>query len=316
MNIRSLGSIVGFLLFSVGASAGTWTSGGGNAVVCTDRQGRITSAELLDLYEARAMYGLVPVPSSAPMREQAIEAAKRIDAGFERSAPIADLIGRFEEKLRFLPKGTGLKPVEDSNHIVFPKSCQIVQLARYESDDLIYIDSDIWDFLNELNRAALLLHEILYWELRVYGESTSDRARKAVANAFAHIDFPAVESGILSDAEECVVKFDKQNEIPWAVFASYRDPEYPDGVVLQFLFLSGKPVLSKSIVKLVGTKWPLATTPDDNFIFAKVESLTDSGSGIYIRTTPNVPGQTGLIGPAGGLKMPTMPFVCRQKPNP
>ena len=53
-------TVLGPLIFFISSTslAGSWSSGGGNAVVCRGELMEIKSVELLDFYEGRILYGL------------------------------------------------------------------------------------------------------------------------------------------------------------------------------------------------------------------------------------------------------------------
>jgi hypothetical protein len=164
----------GFLI-NLSALAGTEISGGGNAVVCFGASGAIQSAQLLDLYEGQAKYGLIAKPSTESVESQLTKALLAFSQGLGREGILVLQGKNILKGLKFLPPGVGLKPVGDSNHLVLPKACQVVQLARYEANDEIFVDTEIWEHLDSTNRAALVAHETLYWHLRQFGETSSDR---------------------------------------------------------------------------------------------------------------------------------------------
>jgi hypothetical protein len=163
--------------------AGSWSSGGANAVVCRTSEGDIRSAELLDLYVWRELEHVQAKSDTRPFGIQAIEISEAIARG-SWSGPIGQ--GRkegvlIEETRRLLSilnlVGPGLLGSADSNHFVVPpRGCEIVPLARYQiASDRLYVNREIWQNLDETNRAALMVHEALYVTLRYSGERNSDR---------------------------------------------------------------------------------------------------------------------------------------------
>jgi hypothetical protein len=76
-----------------------------------------------------------------------------------------------------------LTETQDSLHVVSPKNCKIKQLAvrRKAADSLtneFIIDKDLWEKMDENNKTALTLHEIVYRHLSKLGETNSINARK------------------------------------------------------------------------------------------------------------------------------------------
>ena len=59
------------------ADGGAMGGNGGNGVVCNDASGKPISAELLDLYEGRALYGLTYKESTIDHVNQAVEMGER-----------------------------------------------------------------------------------------------------------------------------------------------------------------------------------------------------------------------------------------------
>jgi hypothetical protein len=307
--------LIASFLSSAQTFAGTWSSGGGNAVVCKAEDGSIASAELLDLYEGRYINHLVYPASSEPALSQALAAARRISSIAFSGDRLAQTVQRVQSQIQFLPKGFGIQPINDSDSVILPPAnCQIVQVARYEPNGTIFVNADVWQLLSAQNQAALLLHEALYWELRLFGEKNSKRARIAVATAFSDRSIDAYDSGVPKSGEACVTTGSSPNLFPWATFASYPNAD-GNGTVIQFWTFAGMPMLSKSTIFLPGVKWPLSNLKSDFFVYSKMESAIDAGLGVYFRTTPKNKKRTGLIGPMDGLNPPHIPFTCKKMSN-
>lgn len=306
MKIRYLVTL-GILFVSTTSWAGSWSSGGGNAVVCQNPQGQIISAELLDLYEGRVVHGLSYQTSTSPYLKQAVEAAKAI-SNKDISFSLVDLVPKMADQFQFLPSDTGLQPLEDSFQIVVPKGCQITQTARYESNNVVYIDSDIWAVMNEQNKAALLLHETLYWSLRVYGEKTSVRTRAAVAHAFAGTKFLDVNDELPNNVEICQTDLGK-NGLPWAAFYSYPASD-KTGVVIQFMTFGGNVALAKTTAKLFDAQWPLSENRKDTLWFVYTDSIIDNKIPFFLRLQPDME-KTGFIDLQNDTQPPKRSFHCK-----
>jgi hypothetical protein len=163
---------------------------GGQSVVCYDNDGRPASGESLDLFEGRALnnYKYDQYLGRDPI-ELAIYLARKIDAsqgGSDGFNSNVEAKTRYViSNLIFLPAGVGLKDTNDGGEFVVPKNCTVVQTINFRSNRKIYVDSDTWASLDPLNRAALYLHEAVYWHLREGGlERDSRRTRKIISYLF------------------------------------------------------------------------------------------------------------------------------------
>ncbi len=155
--------------------------GGGKSVVCRDDQNNIISAQSLDLYEGRTMYGL-NIPTSDETMELQIDRALKT---FPTRQSIIELnVTTVKEKMTLLAAGTQLSEVNDSYDVIFPQGCKAEQLARYYSDEKILVSGDIWKHLSNTDKAALVLHEAIYSLNRNYGALDSRQSRHIVMNLF------------------------------------------------------------------------------------------------------------------------------------
>ncbi len=173
------------------------SDGGGQSVVCRDGSGKISSAELLDLYEARVQFGyeLDVFPDTFENSIDFID--KKVKKLFPKTPGLdfylsnkfrKDLILNMNEKLHFLPKGTKLKIIDDANEAIIPVGCKIEQLANYNGPNRVLIDTEIWDKLDHVNKLALLTHEIVFYFYKKFnGEKDSRNARKIVGYIFSDL---------------------------------------------------------------------------------------------------------------------------------
>ena len=169
--------------------AGVMSGGGGKSVVCRGPQGQILSAELLDLYEGRIMYGRNIPESSLPIDDQ-------VQAAFEKT-PLNKTMGyhysaySIEKKMRLLPPGTQLFDVDDAVAVVAPLGCEIEQMMNYVNDNAIIVKSEIWNQLSNTQKAASLAHEAVYSSERHMNATDSRRTRNIISMLFS--DGPALE---------------------------------------------------------------------------------------------------------------------------
>jgi len=155
------------------------------------------------------------------------------------------------QNMRILGPGVGLRPINDANNAIIPTACELVQLAVYhDSNDKIYVAGDIWNHLNNTNKAALLVHEALYKKLRMNGKNTSERARMAVGAVFAGHNLHSITEGVPDDATLCWSE--KTAEDRFAVY------EQNQKAVFQFFRLNGKIPLTKTSLQTDLAFSPLA----------------------------------------------------------
>ena len=298
------------LVFALtGGSEGT---GGGQSVVCKDASGKITSAELLDLYEVRTESGRQiatwPIGSDylaiaqdvanelnraetagLAYQDQVVSGQNELDilhwgimGGFANFNPTA-----FMKQVNFLPAGTGLKPIDDANSIVLPEHCQVLQAALYnDTTDKVQIVGDIWNSFDEINKAALLTHERLYRLLRIDGEKTSDHTRLAIGQVFSGYLVKSVLADISLTALYCLSE-DVNGLGPDYAFAAYSQSSTKANV--QWLVLDGMKMLNKTIASIDLNLSPVRDpnlSLRDTFFDAKVNSPMDFIGNISFEIKP------------------------------
>jgi len=213
--------------FSPLAMAGSEGTGGGKGVVCRSASGEIESVELLDLWEAREVYGRPAVYSSSPLEEQLSAAIDRLKYAVQLGIDVKlyNQDGEFNEPdyfafrlkkvsqfftgdSRFVRRlrNARLTPTEDSFELAQPEGlCKIEQIVNFVDAavfPMILIDQDLLDHMDATNRAALYLHEAFYLYMRGYHanlqfanyrEPDSRRVRKAIGYVFAGNKFESLE---------------------------------------------------------------------------------------------------------------------------
>ncbi len=209
---------------------GPISSGGGMGVVCRDSFGKIKSVELLDLWEAKSLYGRNIKPSKKTIKEIAFAGLDNLknsidtdeySLGIDISSP--DFIGSdaFYEILKydlnaFLDEGKfrkirRLKGIEltltnDSFEVIKPVDCEIKQLVRYIDNVVggeVIINQDLLDKMDNLNLAALYLHEVFYAHLRRFNEQSSIRVRRTIGQIFSGHTFKKWDSFLPSTYYKC-----------------------------------------------------------------------------------------------------------------
>jgi hypothetical protein len=164
--------------------SGVQEGNGGDGVVCKAADGKIISVESFDLYEAEVLRGIVPVlgaPDLTPVEKltEALKRFARLDP--ERAARYLEKAKSFQDNWRPVPDFV-LIDIQDSNHIGLKAGCTLEQLVAYippkfPQDKPYIISKDLWQHLTNDHQAAVILHEIIYRELKENGAKDSSEAR-------------------------------------------------------------------------------------------------------------------------------------------
>lgn len=166
--------------FSVFAESGDRAGNGGDGIVCRNSQGAIQSVELLDFYEARAERGqkieLDPLKSVGELMK---DLTKHL--AFHEISLAQEVMKNYQlfiSESVFL-SGVELVDIPDSNHISVPLGCKVEQIAIQRrplmlGEKFYKINKDIWDKMDNVNRAGLLLHELLFRNLTLYANFVYD----------------------------------------------------------------------------------------------------------------------------------------------
>ncbi|RYZ77137.1 MAG: hypothetical protein EOP05_02865 [Proteobacteria bacterium] len=177
------------------ALAGPISSGGGGAVVCRSPQGGFISAELLDLYEAREVYGLKARDLSGSTSSEYFDYLEnRTYLEFGKSVVLSQrekdrahsFLIRTLSRFKFQKKSSMPQSNDWGSVPMFPKGCALEQLAYFDDVKLItHINRDLWVYLPARDRVALYVHEYYYRKYRLAGEQTSEAVRKLVGLVFS-----------------------------------------------------------------------------------------------------------------------------------
>lgn len=179
---------------------------GGGAWACKLRN-QIKWIEILDLFEAREEFGLEQVDFYDKGFKEIVEFVK---TDLQESGQ-----GKFFKDLDFyikkVYKSTGfiksvLRDTEDSFYRISPEAetcpggiVKYIQVANFIDEENLYIRKLYWSRMDEINRAALVLHEAIYFVLREkLGDTNSTRTRRIVGLIFSNIDGPELSLEILS----------------------------------------------------------------------------------------------------------------------
>lgn len=289
------------------AIMGGTSSGGGQGIVCRNDDGTVASAKLLDLAEAQDYFLLTlqPQPANRPYLDIAHDYAAILESAMPSVLPtsketsqngtqppqisydldpgalltkqnkyafITTLVNQIDMGKMIIPGNDfKLPPVGDSTPLVLPsaKNCSIEQIAVYtDGDDQVHFVGGIWDQLDNVNKAALLIHEALYRTMRQLGDTTSDYTRKANGYLFGGMQYQWILQGLPQDYLSC-----------WTTDAnaSYQFVVYPNdttSVTAQFLVYNGQIMLTNTTTVLnlapFANVFGLKASP----VFDEVESET------------------------------------------
>lgn len=292
--------------------------GGGKSVVCRDDSGQIVSAEVLDIYEGRVQYGLSLPATNDTIKVQMEDAINNIASGrsqmFKES--VLQMANFVNLRKRILPNGTALQDINDSHHVVVPKDCKVEQLANFTKQNQILIDGEIWNKLNNTNKAALIVHEALYKWFRNYGATDSIRARKFVAYGFMGTKAVDIEEGIPVDALECHT-LPNLNGSPYPGSKFWAFNNVDGELVFQFDYLEGGLILTKSSVMIDAIAANEMDSVEDVTYWLNLDSDYEELTGVTISFEQKyVDGKYQSVKKIGLGNMPDMPkqqFFCGSK---
>ena len=201
-------SFMFFVLMQASLSfAGGSDGGGGKAVVCYffDRPDKIANVELLDLYEGKILENLKINDDYDREPTEILNAV--LDKAHFQEQDVRSMIASIHLGFHYLGRGVRLKPIGDSNEIFIPANCKIEQIANFQGLSRIFVVKDFWDFLPQSHKAALMLHEALWYIERSAGSYSSSRARRSVARFFSEdFIFTPVDYSPESADYECTTK--------------------------------------------------------------------------------------------------------------
>lgn len=237
------------MLSATSVMAGVTNGGGGKAVVCRAQNGKIYWAELLDLYESRELFGLNLINQSLPVNTIVDGIKLKLKSSLDQAdIHLFPLIDRVNNIFRLISKNNVIKPIDDAAEVALLKDCALEQLANYVDDDLLIVSQEIWDNLDNTNKAALIIHEAIYRQERYYGATDSRRARKIVGHLFADYLFTPVKQDLPINSELCIASKDENFGSVYTQF--YRYPTANGASKLQFTILEGKLLYSKKTAEL------------------------------------------------------------------
>jgi len=213
------------LSLSLTLSFNSWAGdvgNGGMSVVCRNTDGSITSAELLDIYEGRELY-------QRTYADDLLSVETRIQLMLLNLVKKPEAIDKFQAELStiyanavFVGNENELELTNDALPIIRKKGCKLEQVANYTDNGEIFISQEIYEEFDNLNKAALYVHESFYSLYRKFNKKmlpmNSRDSRKLTAYLMAkqvdqnvvsallkkHIDVPCgLEGTIEQRTQDC-----------------------------------------------------------------------------------------------------------------
>lgn len=168
--------IIELLLYSLISIAGNEVGNGGDVIICKD------SVKLLDYYEAADLGFFVSEPKDNKKYEKIIydllEEFQNIDDKLARQ--YKKRMEEISKEIEF-KSSIVLTDIPDSNHEALPTGCRLEQIAIRRNEEkngkLFLISKDLWNKMDNTNKAGLILHEIIYEHFLYLGEKDSRKAR-------------------------------------------------------------------------------------------------------------------------------------------
>jgi hypothetical protein len=169
---------------------GPSVSGGGMALVCNlGNPGSQEHVQVLDTAEAKDEYGAAALmKSSGDTRRDFVQLYVRYQAlVLNNSKPPAavasSVYAELIESVTWVSNEDLAITADADPTIDVHPACEIRQLAVYLDSGVtagLYIGRELWDALDPLNQAVLLMHEYIYRWQRIQGATTSNSTRSLV----------------------------------------------------------------------------------------------------------------------------------------
>lgn len=167
---------------------GVEVGNGGGGVVCRDTNGAITSVELIDFWVGRNEWSFTLDLGSGSFMDKVNHALQRL-ARFDNDRAIryTKKAALFLANVNWLTNSV-LPAPGDTDDLVKPAgNCQFETVAlqrnpQFPAEKFYRINKDLWDKMDDTNKAGLILHEIIYEEALVLKQTNSRKTRYYNAN--------------------------------------------------------------------------------------------------------------------------------------
>lgn len=155
---------------------------GGDVILCRDSVTQeIKLIELLDFYEGTILYEIKKY-DLGDASLSFLDKVEHVLLSIYQNDPnrvhrYREGAQKFLENSKFL-SGIELIDIPDSYHTVIPKGCKIEQIVIqkepiFPQDKLFAVNNDLWEALNDGQKAGLILHEVIFNEALEVGHEHS-----------------------------------------------------------------------------------------------------------------------------------------------
>jgi hypothetical protein len=176
------------LLLVSGAAFGSKGGGGGLVVACYQGDD-LTRVELLDIYEGRAK-GIKYATLSGDWDNDVRDLALKMTKDNSHAADFIKVLTRIVSSYRSIPEDSELELTNDAFPPFLPRGCRAKQVANYYNDQLVWIDSILFNKMSYRDQLALAFHETIFYMERIYRPNTDSRySRSVVSHLFAEKDY-------------------------------------------------------------------------------------------------------------------------------
>ncbi|MFL5815910.1 MAG: hypothetical protein ACJ763_20245 [Bdellovibrionia bacterium] len=278
--------------------AGADTHGGGS-IVCRDRNGMIKtdplSVELLDLWEAEAVFKYHVVRTNEPWEVQAKEAIEKLrlwdfdlvseavpylgiplwndaDIQHEREAinrhvPYRDLVIVDIQDPRAGGMGIGIASPNDTRAGFTKKGCALEGAATFnDAKNYLIVDTEIVSKMAPTDYAALRVHEAVYRALRTLKGVTDSLLARAITGMLFTTE-PLLNGSANAIPPEAKVCSSRNGDYVFSLFPK------EEKLFLQFKVMRGLPVIDSSYSEIPATSDRFAATDSSNRIRAAMEEM-------------------------------------------
>lgn len=185
------------LFLSVNSFANNWYDRGNGGVILTC-QG--SAPQVLDLYEAQTRFNLTVVPTKAQGDEMQIAAeliGRLADKDPSRANLYSAWLKTFMTDAQFVTGSFAKTP--DLGSVVIPDGCDLQQAVVQQQPSVVnayryLVNKNLWSQLDANNKAALILHEIIYREMITTPSQEFSSERIRYFNDLIHANLPGVSS--------------------------------------------------------------------------------------------------------------------------
>jgi hypothetical protein len=254
-----------------GILQGTINGGGGRGIRCAVN-GKETF-ESLDLFEAKAI-GLKLIDPPAT-EEAAIDLAIELLAKHmwtPSTIPVQEFAAvlkkelrtKWLSKVRYLDGSKSLRMVNDSHEVILQEGCKAEQVALYYEASIL-VNKKLYDQFDNLSKAALWLHELVYYIERLGGRTDSISSRLLVGQMFSKEGARPKADGIPPSPSQHVVCgiYDKEDNSIGEAFAYEKEQDKDFGTEFVFMSLTGASAITRTSAFFTNLTFKQLAKPED-----------------------------------------------------